>query len=130
MTPLVGFVVFLLATVVLLLGVVVTGLRAKLAVHLSLVGLTLVSLAVTIVYAKALGLEYDLASAGRITPVHLTLAKIATAAYLAPALTGVLTMRDRKHKRLHFKAAMFALVLTVASTVTGLWMLLAASPRA
>lgn len=130
MTPLVGFVVFLLATVVLLLGVVITGLRAKLAVHLVLVGLTLVSLAVTIVYAKALGLEYDLASAGRITPIHLTLAKIATAAYLAPAVTGVLTMRDRKHKRLHFKAAMFALALTIASTVTGLWMLLAASPRA
>lgn len=130
MTPLVGFVVFLLATVGLLLGVVITGLRARLPWHLSLVGLTLVSLGVTIVYAKALGHEYDLASAGRITPIHLTLAKVATAAYLAPALTGVSTLRDRKHRRLHFKAAMLALGLTVASTITGLWMLLAATPRA
>lgn len=130
MTPLAGFVVFLLATVALLCGVVVTGRRARLAWHLPLVGLTLISLAVTIVHAKELGQRYDLASAGRITPVHLALAKIATAAYLAPAITGVLTLRDRKHRRLHSKAAMLVLALTLASTLTGLWMLLAASPRA
>jgi hypothetical protein len=129
-TPLVGFVVFLLATVALLCSVVFTGLRAKLAAHLALVVLTLGALATTIHFAKALGHEYDLASAGAITPVHLMLAKIATAAYLAPAITGVLTLRDRKHRRTHFKAAMFALALTVASTITGLWMLLAATPSA
>ena len=130
MTPLVGFVAFLLATVALLAAVVYTGLRALRVIHVTLVVLTLTCLAVAIYYAKQLGAVYDLASAGMITPVHLALAKAATAAYIAPLVTGVLTLRSPRHRRTHFKAAMFALALTLASTATGLWMLLAASPKA
>jgi hypothetical protein len=80
----------------------------------------------TIWYAEQLGELYDLESAGAIMPVHLALAKITVFAYLLPIVTGVLTLRDRKHKRAHFTCAMVALVLTVLATVTGTWMVLAA----
>ena len=75
--------------------------------------LALVSLGVTIVFAKRLGELYDLESAGWITPVHLTLAKLTTAAYLLPITTGILTLRNRRHKRLHFRCAMAVLAMTL-----------------
>lgn len=119
---------FLVLTVLLLAGVVVTGLTGRVKPHLTLVGLTLASLGLTIFYAAQLGELYDLDSAGAITPVHLMLAKIATFAYLAPAISGAMTLRNRAHKRLHFRLAMVVLGLTVAAAGTGLWMLLAAQP--
>ena len=74
-----------------------------------------VLLGVTIVFAERLGHEYDLDAAGAIKPVHLTLAKIATAAYLAPLTTGVMTWRNRRWRRVHLVAACATLALTVAA---------------
>lgn len=126
MSPDYGFPLFLVLTVLLLGGVVASGLRGVLRVHLTLVALALAALGVTIAFAKQLGELYDLESAGWITPVHLTVAKVTTAAYLLPIATGVLTLRNRRHKRLHFRCAMAVLAMTLATTGLGLWMILAA----
>lgn len=126
MSPIVGFPAFLVLTVALLGGVVATGLRRRMRLHLILVASALASLGVTIFFAEQLGELYDLASAGRITPVHLTMAKLTTVAYLLPIVTGAMTLRDRRRRPLHFKAAMAVLALTLLTTATGLWMILAA----
>jgi hypothetical protein len=126
MDPTIGFLSFLALTVLLLVCVVITGMRGRLALHLPLVAASVVSLGGAIAYALQLGELYDLESAGWITPVHLTLAKVATGAYLLPLVTGVATLRDRSCRGRHRIAAGVALVLTVLATVTGAWMLLAA----
>lgn len=128
MSPLVGFIVFLSVTVLLLAAVVVTGLRAQVKVHVPLVFTTVVALAVAIYFAEKLGEHYDLASAGAITPVHLMLAKIATGSYVLPLVSGYMTLRDRSRRRVHLICALFTLTLTVATAVTGAWMLLASTP--
>jgi len=124
-----GFVLFLLLTVALLGADVFTGLKSRLRAHLVFVTLTVVSLALAIYYAEQLGKLYDLDAAGAIKDVHLTLAKLATGSYLLPIATGIATYRNRARRKLHFKMAMIALVLTVSAAVTGTWMILAAEPR-
>lgn len=124
-TPGVGFALFLVLTVIALVAVVATGLRARVKLHIGLVATTLVLLAIAIYFAEQLGELYDLRAAGAITPIHLTLAKITTLAYLLPVASGLMTLRNRAHRRLHFKLAMLVLALTLATTVTGatmLWM--------
>src|SRR5262245_52547556 len=121
-----GFTLFLLLTVGLLGVVVWTGLRARRRLHLSCVAATLAALATTIVFAGRMGAHYDLTKAGLITPVHLTLAKVTTLAYLAPLATGVLTLRNPAWRRRHRFCAFVVLGLTVATAVTGTWMILAA----
>jgi hypothetical protein len=124
--PDVGFPLFLVVTVLLLAGVVKSGLDARLRLHLSLVAAALASLGVTIWFAEQLGEHYDLDSAGRITDVHLALAKLTTVAYVLPVVTGAMTLRDRKHRPVHLKCAITVLALTLLTTVLGLWMILAA----
>lgn len=125
-SPGVGFVAFLLLTVLLLAGVVVTGFAAKRRVHLTLVAATIVSLGATIFFAEALGRLYDLKAAGTIYPVHLTLAKITTLAYLLPILSGWRTILKPTFRPWHRRAAFLILALTLTTFVTGTWMLLAA----
>jgi hypothetical protein len=125
MTPGRGFVAFLALTLVLLAAVVWTGLRARRRVHLPCVAATLAALGATIWYAEQMGELYDLESAGLITPVHLWLAKGTTLLYLAPLVTGILTIRDARWRPRHRVAAFTVLALTVATAVTGTWMLLA-----
>lgn len=128
LSPLTGFVGFLALTVILLASTVATGLLRKLRVHLTLVAFTVASLATTIYYAEQLGKLYDLKAAGAIMDVHLALAKLATASYLAPVLSGIATLRNRSWRKLHFKLAIITVVLTLLSAGTGLWMILAAKP--
>lgn len=120
-----GFVAFLALTLVLLACVVRTGLKARRRVHLACVTATLVALGTTIWFAEKMGAHYDLSAAGWITPVHLWLAKGTTLAYLAPLTTGVLTTRDPTWRPRHRVCAFTVLALTVATAVTGTWMLLA-----
>ncbi len=128
MTVPAAFVFFLVLTVVLLGGVVATGLRARRRIHIPLVALTVLSLATTIWFAEKLGDLYDLDAAGRIKDVHLFLAKVTTAAYLFPITTGILTIRRPRFRRLHRRIAFTVLALTVITLVTGSWMVLAAEP--
>lgn len=128
MSPELGFVVFLAVTLALLGLVVVTGFAARRRVHLTAVVLAVASLGTTIYFAESMGDHYDLAAAGAITPVHLAIAKLTTLAYLAPVVTGLLTIRDPRWRPRHRIAAFVVLTMTVATAVTGTWMVLAA-PR-
>lgn len=127
MSPDLGFPLFLLTTVALLIGAIVTGLRAKRSMvpHLSFVGSAVASLCLAIYFAVRLGELYDLEPAEPITGLHMGIAKVATISYLGPLITGILALRQRtpKRKRVHLVFALAAVVLTVAATVTGAWML-------
>ena len=125
MPPGAALLLFLVLTVVLLVGVVLTGLRARRRLHLPLVAATLVSLGATIFFAERLGKLYDLETAGPIYGVHLFLAKTTVLAYLLPIATGVWTIRDGSRRRLHRRVAFAVLALTVVTLVTGIWMVLA-----
>lgn len=124
-SPVVGFVAFLLVTVGLLGAVVVTGRAARRKVHLGLVGATVVCLGITIYFAEQLGKLYDLDTAGAITPIHLMIAKLTVLAYLLPVVTGILTFRGKQGaRRWHARVAYAVLVLTVLTAVTGTAMIL------
>ena len=123
-----GFVLFLLLTLAFLGGAVSSGLRAKRRVHLLCVSGALACLGATITYAFGVGKLYDLASAGWITPVHMWMAKVATASYLLPLVSGLRTIFHPATRPLHRKIAFLVLTLTVLTAITGTWMLLAA-PR-
>ena len=126
MSPERGFAVFLALTLVLLALVVATGLRAKRRWHIPFVACAVASLGLTIWYADQVGKLYDLESAGAITPIHLTLAKITTAAYLLPIASGLRTIFRPANRRLHRKLAFLVLGMTVLTAITGTWMMLAA----
>ena len=128
MKPELGFALFFALTLILLGVVVASGLKARMRVHIPAVIGALACLGTAVFFAVQLGDIFDLEAAGVITPVHLSLAKIATVSYLLPLVTGVLTYRDRSKKRLHFRVAMLVLVLTVLAALSGTWMILA-SPR-
>jgi len=121
-----GFPLFLFLTLGFLAGAVSTGLRAKRRVHLVCVGCALTCLGITIHYALGVGKHYDLTAAGWITPVHMWMAKVATASYLLPIVSGVRTIYHPPTRKLHRKIAFLVLSLTVATAITGTWMLLAA----
>lgn len=130
MTPQIGFPLFLVITVLVLVGVAWSGFARRRALHFVLVGAALLSLAMAIVYAKRLGGFYDLESAGWITPFHLGLAKFTTACYLLPLATGIATLRRPRVRVWHRRSAFLVLALTLLSTATGAWMLLASTPLA
>lgn len=121
-----GFVLFLLLTLGCLAGAVSSGLRAKRRVHLTCVAGAVACLGVTIHFALGVGKLYDLAAAGWITPVHLWMAKVATASYLLPVASGLRTIYHPPTRKLHRKIAFLVLSLTVLTAITGTWMLLAA----
>lgn len=126
MSPTVGLLVFLVLTLAGLGGVFWTGLHGRRRRHIPLVVLTLLLLGTTVYYAEELGKQLDLERAGWIVPVHLTLAKITTLAYLVPVVSGIATLRNPRRRKLHGKIAWTVLVLTVLTAVTGIWMVLAA----
>jgi hypothetical protein len=130
LTATAGFVAALFVTLGFLGAAVATGLRAKRRWHLASVGGAVASLGVTIVFALEVGELYDLESAGLITPIHLTLARVTTVCYLLPAASGAWTIRDPRRRSLHRRLAYFVLAMTVVTAITGTWMLLAATPIA
>ena len=129
MSAVAPFAAFLGLTLSLLAGAVATGLRARRRIHLTLVSCTVLSLAVTIFFAGRLGRLYDLEAAGWITPVHLSIARLCTAAYLLPFGTGLWTLRHPEGRPWHRRAAFFVVGLTVLTAATGTWMILASPER-
>ncbi len=125
MDPDFGFPLFLVVTVTFLVAGIVTGFKAKIPLHLTCVACALVSLCLAIWFAIQLGPLYDLETAQPITDIHLMIAKLATFSFALPLVTGIATLRKRspKHRKRHLVCAMIAVVLTVAATVTGAWML-------
>ncbi len=130
MTPGFGFVLFLVVTLALLGCTVLTGLAARRKVHIPLAVSSLLALLITIYYAEKLGEQYDVETAGMITPIHLTLAKITTALYALPVITGIMTIRKAQHLRWHRKIAFGVLGMTVITAGTGVAMILLSDPVA
>jgi len=128
LSPTVGFVGFLALTLAGLACAVATGLKARRRLHIAAVAASIASLATTIYYAKALGEQFDLESAGVITPIHLTMAKVTTALYLLPIATGITTIFRPAARRWHRRVAFLVLGLTVLTAVTGTTMILMATP--
>jgi hypothetical protein len=128
MTAATGFVLFLVITLGLLGAVVVTGKKSLRRRHLTLVALAYIGLGLAIYYAELLGKEYDLDSAGLIYPVHLAFAKTTVYAYLLPVITGIMTIKAKCTRTTHGRVAVAVILLTVVTAVTGLWMVLAATP--
>jgi len=128
MTAATGFVLYLVLTLALLGAVVVTGKKSLRRKHLTFVVLAYVGLGLAIYYAELLGHEYNLDSAGSIYPVHLAFAKSTVYAYLLPIITGILTIKGKCKRTTHGRVAVAVILLTVVTAVTGLWMILAATP--
>ncbi len=128
MGPVAGFLTALLVTVAFLVGAALTGRLRRIRAHVAMVLGSVVSLGVAIYFALSVGEIYDLEAAGTITPIHLGLARLTTAAYLWPLITGPLAARGKVPRRAHHVGAYVALGLTVAATVTGVMMLMGAEP--
>lgn len=124
MSPTTGFVVFLALTLALLAMAVQAGRRARRRRHITLVGCAFAALGATIWYALALGKIYDIRTAGIITPIHLTLAKVTTAAYVLPVVAGIRTLKRPAMRPVHKKLAYLVLAMTVLSAITGTVMIL------
>ena len=113
-------------TLVALLGVMWSGWtwrqKPKRRLHLFLVGITVAFLVVTIALALELGESYDLDAAGWITPIHMSLARAATASLLLPVVTGVQVLRTGRVGRAHRAAALTSFTLIALAAATGFWM--------
>jgi len=128
MDPAQGFTLFFLFTLVALGAAAYTGRLALRKAHITLVATTALLLAVTIYYAKMLGEVYDLEAAGWITPVHLTIAKVATVGLVLPIVTGLMTIRNPERFPWHQRLAWLVILIILVAAVTGTWMILAAEP--
>lgn len=122
----VGFLTALLVTVGFLVGAMITGRARRIGAHVRFVACAVLTLGVAIYFALEVGKLYDLEAAGRITPIHLGLARVTTALYLWPLVTGPLAYRGMVPRRVHRVGAWLALAATLAATVTGVMMLMGA----
>lgn len=130
MSVLQTFTLFFALTLAALAAAVVTGFKARRRWHITSVASAVVTLGATIYFALELGKLYDLESAGVITPIHLTLAKVTTAALLLPVAAGVRTIYRPASRALHRRLAFVALSLTVVTAITGAIMIMMSEPRA
>ena len=128
MTAAIGFVLFLVLTLALLGAAVVTGKKSLRRKHLTFVVLAYVGLGLSIYYAELLGKEYDFDSVRLIYDVHMAFAKATVCAYLLPVITGIMTIKAKCTRTTHGRVAVAVILLTVVTAVTGLWMVLAATP--
>lgn len=129
MTVQTAFALSLVCTLALVAVALFTGKTGRRRAHVAFVVVAVVSLVITILCAERLGRAYDLKAAGTITPVHLTIAKLATLAFLGPVLTGARLWRHPAARVWHRRAILLALGLTVLAIGTGTWMILAAPLR-
>lgn len=126
--PSIGFAGSLILTLLFLGLAVNTGLQAKRAKHFFAVGASVLMLVATIYFALGLGELYDLEAAGWITPVHMKMARVNTAAYLLPVATGIATLRNPRRRKLHGRVAFLILFFTICTAATGTLMLLWSTP--
>ena len=88
--------------------------------------MTVLSLSVAIYYAILLGDLYDFEAAGWIYPTHMWIAKVATASYVLPLTTGLLTLKNPKMRGKHRWCAFLVVALTLAAAGTGAAMVMLA----
>ncbi len=130
MSPTHGFLACFVSTLLFLALAVFAARSHRRKPHVTFVGCAVVSLGITIVYALQMGKVYDLRTAGLITPIHLTLAKVTTFAYLVPIVLGWRAWKNGAMLPLHKKLAYVVLALTVLCAITGTIMILRSQPFA
>jgi hypothetical protein len=106
-------------TLALLLGAVWTGFRGRRRAHLRLAPLALVALAVTIVLTEQLlrAVRFPERELG----IHLWFAKSGAALVVPVVVTGLLTVRNRRWRRLHRAAVGLFFLCALTATGTGIW---------
>ncbi len=120
---------FLLAlTVGALAAAVVAGLRRKRRLHIALVVIAVCGLVITIAQAYSVGSLYDLEATGATHRIHRFFARLSTLFLVAPAALGVATLRNPSVRPWHRRLAFVSLALLGAATVSGVTMMVLASP--
>lgn len=118
---------FLGLSVISLIAVWITGLRAKRRLHLFCVIAMAVFLLATIYFAwrvgKLLSFPPDRYA------IHMPLARIAFYMLLAPVVTGSLHWFGKISRKAHLFAAILFTVMTLAAFATGAWMMMGAAPK-
>lgn len=126
-TLLAVFIASLLVTVVLLVASIWTGVKRRRKAHLKVVAVTVVSLTISIVLAELYGRRFTFEAGIRDT--HLLIAKFTTFFILAPAITGVLSLKRPGPHPWHGKSVVLFLLAVVVTVVTGTMMMLTGEPR-
>lgn len=116
----VPFWISLLATVLLLVAAMATGLLRRRRPHLWLGPLTIVSLAITIVLTEQLVRRYEFPP--DVLRLHLWWAKAGGVLALPVVATGLWLWRQPRARGWHKVAVYVWLVSVLAATGTGLWM--------
>lgn len=130
MSPTHGFVACFASTLLFLALAVFAARTHRRRTHVTFVGCAVAALGITIVFALQMGKVYDLRTAGIITPIHLTLAKITTVAYFVPIVVGWRAWKNGAMLPLHRKLAYVVLAMTVLCAITGTIMILRSQPFA
>ncbi len=127
MTIEVAFFVALVATVGLMLGALVAGLRRWRRLHLWLGPLTLVGLAVAVVLALRLGQAWQFPPDAM--RIHRVFAITAAGSAVLVGVTGVLLLRRPAVRRWHRRAVAVFVLTALCATGTGFWIWTGAVPR-
>lgn len=114
-------------TLALVAGTVWTGKLARRVPHLVLALLSVAMLTVTVVLTEAL--LRAVAFPQREMSIHLFFAKTAAALVLPVVVTGIMTWRRIRFRKLHLICVASFLLMTVIATGTGIWVYSLATPR-
>lgn len=120
MPPTLPFWTAFVATVLLMVGALITGFRGRRGLHLWLGPLTMVALTVAIVLTEELASRYEFPP--DVLARHLVFAKAGGLLALPVIATGLWLWRDERARRWHLGCVIVWLVSVLAATGTGLWM--------
>lgn len=114
-------------TLLLLLGAVWTGVKRRRRRHFVVAPLALAGLAITVVLTEELMRGYQFPE--REMGIHLPFAWGAAVLVLPVVLTGLLTVRRPRWRRVHLACVGLFFVVALAAIATGVWMFSVATPR-
>ncbi|MEQ1631570.1 MAG: hypothetical protein ABL997_04300 [Planctomycetota bacterium] len=127
MGPDLWFWVALVATVVLLVLALVSGLRGRRRAHLIAGPAAMVSLAIAILLTEQLAQRYVFPEPVR--SIHLWCAKVGGLLAIPVILSGIWLWRRPAVRRLHRYSVFAFVVATLVATGTGIWMFSGATLR-
>ncbi len=127
MPPTLPFWIAFAATVVFMVGALVSGLRRQRRYHLVLGPLTMVALAIAIVLTEELASHYDFPA--DIKHTHLMIAKTGGLLALPVIVTGLWLWRSESARGWHRACVYLWIVAVLSATASGLWMFSAGTPK-
>jgi hypothetical protein len=127
MTAVTAFWVVFVATLVLLVVSMASGLSGRRRLHLWTGPLTIVGLVVAVVLTERLAASYTFQE--DVKRIHLIVAKVGGFSALPVILTGIWLWRSESGRLWHKLAVWWFVLAALAATGTGLWMYSGAVPR-